>query len=84
MAAFGHPIVGDLVYGINGEALEDGGLSETEAEELAWNPSRSSRSDQEAVSRIYQGKQMCVHAKSITFPHPTTQEELTFETPAPF
>jgi len=27
MAAFGHPIVGDTVYGINGDAVADGGLN---------------------------------------------------------
>mmetsp|Transcript_37810 Transcript_37810/g.82870 ORF Transcript_37810/g.82870 Transcript_37810/m.82870 type:complete len:310 (-) Transcript_37810:135-1064(-) len=47
--AFGHPIVGDSVYGDAGE-----------------------------------GESMCVHAKSLSFRHPGTREQVSLESAAPF
>jgi 23S rRNA pseudouridine1911/1915/1917 synthase len=80
MAAIGHPIVGDKIYGYGGDALPNGGLTEAEANELA--PSRPSKDILKNIA--VQGKPTCVHAKSVSFYHPVTSEEVTFECDAPF
>jgi RluA family pseudouridine synthase len=78
-AAIGHPIVGDTVYGYDGEAASNGGLDESEL------PSdKASAELQKAISEACAGKPMCVHAKSISFRHPVTKEDLSFESAAPF
>ena len=78
-AAIGHPIVGDTVYGYGGEAASNGGLMESEL------PSDKASEDlQKAISEACIGKPMCVHAKSISFRHPVTKEDLSFESSAPF
>ena len=78
-AAIGHPIVGDTVYGYGGEAASNGGLDESEL------PSDKASEDlQKAISDACAGKPMCVHAKAISFRHPVTKEELSFESNAPF
>lgn len=76
-AAFGHPIVGDKVYGINGEAAPNGGLEEGTS---------ASRADAELQQKIASGagESMCVHAKSLSFEHPISGEKLSFESAAPF
>lgn len=75
-AALGHPIVGDRVYGINGDAAANGGLSEGTVE------SRASTELQESIFNI--ADDMCVHAKHLGFRHPVTGEDLVFESEAPF
>jgi len=77
-AAFGHPIVGDKVYGINGEAAANGGLEE------GTSSSRASVEAQEAIAAEAADKPMCVHAKTISFEHPVTGEKLSFDSAAPF
>lgn len=77
-AAFGHPIVGDKVYGINGEATANGGLEE------GTSSSKASAEAQEAIASAAADKPMCVHAKTISFEHPASGEKLSFESAAPF
>jgi RluA family pseudouridine synthase len=77
-AALGHPIVGDKVYGINGEAAANGGLAE------GTSASRASVESQEKIAAAAADKSMCVHAKVISFEHPVTGEKLSFASNAPF
>lgn len=78
-AAIGHPIVGDAVYGIGGEAAANGGLDEGDL------PADKASADlQQAIASACEGKPMCVHAKSISFRHPVTKEELSFDSKASF
>jgi len=77
-AAIGHPIVGDKVYGINGEAAANGGLEE------GTLSSRASTEAQESIASAIGDKSMCVHANTISFEHPVTGEKLSFESGAPF
>lgn len=78
-AAIGHPIVGDAVYGYNGEAASNGGLDES-----SLPGDRASIELQKAIAESCAGKPMCVHAKSISFSHPVTKEKLSFESSASF
>ncbi|GKZ00631.1 hypothetical protein MPSEU_001015300 [Mayamaea pseudoterrestris] len=82
LAAFGHPIVGDTVYGVNGWAARDGGLTEDELSVMVPNASRASLDLQKAISNV--AKTPCVHAKSLKFRHPVTLEELSLSVDAPF
>ena len=78
-AAIGHPIVGDTVYGYNGEAASNGGLDAVDL------PADKASDDlQKAIAEACAGKPMCVHAKSISFRHPVTKEDLSFESNASF
>lgn len=77
-AAFGHPIVGDKVYGIDGEAAPNGGL------EAGTSPTSASADVQKAIATAAGDKSMCVHAKTISFEHPITGEKLSFDSKAPF
>jgi len=78
-AAIGHPIVGDSVYGYEGEAASNGGLGE---DDLPTD--KASAELQQAIAAACGGKPMCVHAKSISFRHPVTKEDLSFESKASF
>lgn len=77
-AAFGHPIVGDKVYGINGEAAANGGLEE------GTSSSKASVELQESIASASGDKPMCVHAKTISFEHPVTGEKMSWVSNAPF
>jgi len=79
-AAFGHPIVGDKVYGLNGEASPNGGLDDATMDSSA--PKRASSSVQEAVNAA--SDFMCIHAKHLSFEHPVTGDTLNFESTSPF
>jgi len=81
-AAFGHPIVGDKVYGIDGEAAPNGGLDD--ATMGANSPNRATEQLQKDIAAAAGDKPMCVHAKTLSFQHPVTRESLTFESAAPF
>lgn len=70
LAAFGHPIVGDNTYGIDGETEPNGGLSDQELSLFPENPSRVSVDTERAVMGAAVGRGMLVHAKSISFRHP--------------
>lgn len=76
LAAMGHPIVRDSVYGMGGRAAPYGGL----------NPSRLPvNSDLErAINAAGGALNMCVHASCIKFTHPVTDEFLSFTSDAPF
>eukprot|EP00581_Thalassiosira_minuscula_P004921 CAMPEP_0183741788 /NCGR_PEP_ID=MMETSP0737-20130205/63047_1 /TAXON_ID=385413 /ORGANISM="Thalassiosira miniscula, Strain CCMP1093" /LENGTH=365 /DNA_ID=CAMNT_0025977239 /DNA_START=81 /DNA_END=1178 /DNA_ORIENTATION=- len=78
-AAIGHPIVGDTIYGYGGEAAANGGLDQQELPEGS-----ASEELQKEITEAMTGKPMCVHAKSISFEHPITRDELSFECEAPF
>ena len=78
-AAIGHPIVGDSVYGLNGEAAANGGLGDADLPD-----DKASVELQQAIAEASAGKPMCVHAKSISFKHPVTKEILSFESDASF
>jgi 23S rRNA-/tRNA-specific pseudouridylate synthase len=92
-AAFGHPIVGDRVYGLDGEAAPHGGLllslddddsgSSTFEEE---NAGRASIELQRKIANVAKEKDMdmCVHAKRVFFRHPVTGKVMNFESPATF
>eukprot|EP00527_Entomoneis_sp_CCMP2396_P009485 CAMPEP_0198139290 /NCGR_PEP_ID=MMETSP1443-20131203/2624_1 /TAXON_ID=186043 /ORGANISM="Entomoneis sp., Strain CCMP2396" /LENGTH=355 /DNA_ID=CAMNT_0043801387 /DNA_START=134 /DNA_END=1201 /DNA_ORIENTATION=+ len=82
-AAFGHPIVGDTTYGINGNAAPNGGLSDAEIESLVGNGSRADASLQQAIADAAQGKS-CVHAKSLKFRHPITKEDVELTSDSSF
>lgn len=84
LAAFGHPIVGDAVYGINGEACPNGGLTEEELKELAYNPNRVTEDIQLKIAEAAEDMPACVHAKYIKFRHPVTKETMEFQTVSPF
>ena len=83
LAAFGHPIVGDSTYGIDGDAAPNGGLTVKEQDSLAPNSSRSSQESQKAIASAAKGK-ACVHAKSLVFRHPVTKEQVSLSVDAPF
>lgn len=81
-AAMGHPIVGDSVYGVNGDALPNGGLDEETMNANA--PNRASLELQQSIASAASDKSMCVHAKELSFKHPVTGEDLKFESASPF
>lgn len=78
-AAIGHPIVGDAVYGMGGKAAANGGLADGDLPD-----DKASADLQQAIATACEGKAMCVHAKSISFRHPVTKEELSFESKSSF
>ncbi|KAL3919731.1 MAG: hypothetical protein SGARI_007132 [Bacillariaceae sp.] len=86
LAAFGHPIVGDNVYGTNGDALPNGGLTDEEVERLAPNPNRATSEEQRLLNEVVNANEMppCVHAKYIKFKHPMTKKTHEFSTDSPF
>lgn len=86
LAAYGHPIVGDNTYGMNGVAARDGGLTEAELDEVAPNPNRASAELQRALSDIdVNANTPCVHAKSLKFRHPVIfSGDISINADAPF
>lgn len=81
-AAFGHPIVGDKVYGFDGEAAANGGLDDDALAKTA--PDRASDDLQKRIAAASTGTNVCVHAKTIKFRHPVLKEDCEFTSPAPF
>jgi len=81
-AASGHPIVGDTVYGINGDAQPNGGIDDATMDTSA--PNRASLDLQGSIATAAADKPMCVHAKELSFKHPITGEDLKFESASPF
>ena len=84
LAAFGHPIVGDKIYGFDGDALPNGGLDVAIREKN--NPTRASEDLQEQIAAVAEAKgmNMCAHAKYLSFRHPITTEDISFSSSAPF
>ncbi|KAL7501844.1 hypothetical protein ACHAWX_000392 [Stephanocyclus meneghinianus] len=78
-AAIGHPIVGDTIYGLGGEAAPNGGLVESDLP-----GDQASAELQRDIAEAVVGRPACVHAKSISFDHPVTMEKMFFESVAPF
>lgn len=80
-AAFGHPIVGDRVYGLNGDASPNGGLGL-----ISQVDGAASLDLQQAIYEkvVEMDMKMCVHAKCLEFQHPKNGDKLVFESPAPF
>jgi 23S rRNA-/tRNA-specific pseudouridylate synthase len=83
-AAFGHPIVGDRTYGLGGDAAPNGGLTAEEMDELANNPARASGELQRRIAAVAPKQTMCIHAKSISFRHPISGDQVLFSVDAPF
>lgn len=81
-AASGHPIVGDTVYGINGDALPNGGIDEATMDSNA--PNRATLEQQASIATAAADKPMCVHAKELSFSHPITGDAMKFESTSPF
>jgi RluA family pseudouridine synthase len=85
LAAFGHPIVGDTTYGIDGETEPNGGLSDEELALFPENSNRVSSDTERAIMKAAKGRGMLVHAKSITFRHPTDKRiGISLSSDAPF
>lgn len=86
LAAFGHPIIGDTVYGLGGDALPYGGLTPAERKELIPNPAQADDETQLLLNESVQAKDLppCIHAKYIKFTHPITKKEYEFQTESPF
>jgi len=86
MSAFGHPIVGDSVYGVNGVGVSNGGLTPDELESLAPNPQRASDELQWEIAKESSTEPSRSHAKFLKFRHPTSKEYRTmqFSTESPF
>ena len=84
LAAFGHPIVGDRTYGLNGDAAPNGGLADSELNSVVNNPSRADVALQQSIADASTDKSACIHAKSLKFRHPVTKEEMSLSTDAPF
>jgi tRNA pseudouridine32 synthase / 23S rRNA pseudouridine746 synthase len=82
LAAFGHPIVGDSVYGESGDAVPNGGLSDDELLYLAPNPARAPV-EQQRLANAAVSTTAC-HAVSIRFRHPVTNEQISLSSDAPF
>jgi RluA family pseudouridine synthase len=77
LAALGHPIVRDTVYGFQGTAAPHGGLEA---------PTQHPISDelQTAIANAAKETNMCVHAKLIRFVHPVTGQEVEYRSTPPF
>jgi tRNA pseudouridine32 synthase / 23S rRNA pseudouridine746 synthase len=82
-AAIGHPIVGDRVYGLNGDAAPFGGLDPLLAD-TATGDNATSLELQKAIATHIEGRDMCVHARSLSLLHPVLGMPLSFESQAPF
>lgn len=83
LAAFGHPIVGDTMYGADGDALPNGGLADDELDYLVPNKVRASSDLQRELKEAADG-QVFVHATSLEFRHPVTKEQVSVQSETPF
>jgi len=84
LAALGHPIVGDTVYGCEGSAAPNGGLTTDELKYLAPNKQRASVELQKAINQVAAPGGPRVHAKSLKFRHPVIKKDVVLESEAPF
>ncbi|KAG7374643.1 pseudouridine synthase [Nitzschia inconspicua] len=80
-AAIGHPIVGDKVYGLNGDAAPNGGL---EPQSSPGEMGTSTLELQRDIASCFDKRNMCAHAQKLSFQHPVFNSPLTFESKAPF
>lgn len=81
LAALGHPIVGDLVYGVDGSAAPNGGLTLEEQDDLIPN---SARAPTEVQAALASHEKTLIHAKSLKFRHPITKQDVFVSRDAPF
>jgi 23S rRNA-/tRNA-specific pseudouridylate synthase len=72
-AAIGHPIVGDDIYGYNGEGAPNGGLDSVEA---------CSIDVQRRIQEL--GHPLCLHAQQLCIHHPRTRAPMIFQADASF
>eukprot|EP00532_Pseudo-nitzschia_australis_P006961 CAMPEP_0168167552 /NCGR_PEP_ID=MMETSP0139_2-20121125/2604_1 /TAXON_ID=44445 /ORGANISM="Pseudo-nitzschia australis, Strain 10249 10 AB" /LENGTH=432 /DNA_ID=CAMNT_0008084789 /DNA_START=152 /DNA_END=1450 /DNA_ORIENTATION=+ len=94
MAAIGHPIVGDRIYGVDGDAVPNGGLEEETPSSDDNNTTNDTYAARQELERAIGAKavNMCVHAKCLSFQHPMLNNEsdadqdpsMYFECEAPF
>jgi len=99
MAAIGHAIVGDGIYGFMGEGSPNGGFSDTAMDEIM--PHRASLEVQQRIDSILSRQRgnpnrpsvsndgagegtLCLHARQLCLFHPKTTAPIIFESPAPF
>jgi len=98
MAAMGHPILGDNIYGIYGDGSPNGGFTE---DQMSHFPGRASDSLQRQLfdlvqerrrmgndcartgNRFYKGT-LCLHAKQLNIFHPITSAPMSFHVDPPF
>jgi tRNA pseudouridine32 synthase/23S rRNA pseudouridine746 synthase len=96
LAALGHPIAGDTVYGcgaaadddfnnkLDGTAAPNGGLTDDELRYLvAHNKQRSTLEQQREAARAVHGRPQ-VHARSLKFRHPVWKRDIVLESETPF
>jgi 23S rRNA-/tRNA-specific pseudouridylate synthase len=99
MAAIGHAIVGDGIYGFMGEGSPNGGFSDTAMDEIM--PHRASLEVQQRIDSILSRQRgnpnrpsvsndgagegtLCLHARQLCLFHQNTTAPIIFESPAPF
>lgn len=95
-AAVGHPIVGDSIYGYQGEGSPNGGLDLDEQIHGAslelqrkihdiWVKRKYEQKRSEYKSNE-EGEEcmLCLHAYQLSIFHPFTDSPMTFECPPPF
>lgn len=70
-AAIGHPILGDDIYGYNGEGAPNGGLQHVPHDSGAFD---------DLQLKLYQlDRPLCLHAKKLCINHPRTKAPMIFE-----
>jgi 23S rRNA-/tRNA-specific pseudouridylate synthase len=73
-AAIGHSIVGDTIYGYNGDGAPNGGL-ENNVQGCSTN----------VQQRLYElGRPLCLHAQQLCIHHPRTRAPMIFQADAAF
>jgi tRNA pseudouridine32 synthase / 23S rRNA pseudouridine746 synthase len=85
LAAWGHPIVGDTAYGVDGIAAPNGGLTDDELEYLIPEVPSAQRATAEQQRRANAAVQSAAcHAKTLSFRHPVTNQQISLQSAAPF
>ena len=93
-AAVGHPIVGDSIYGYEGEGSPNGGLMLDESTIGAsldlqkkiykyWIRRQQEQRTADNAQEV-ENCMLCLHAYQLSVFHPLTESPMTFECPAPF
>lgn len=85
LAAWGHPIVGDTAYGVDGIAAPNGGLTDDEVEYLIPEvpPAQRATEEQQRQANTAVHATAC-HAKTLSFRHPVTKQQISLQSAAPF
>lgn len=87
-AALGHPIVGDPIYGYNGEGSCNGGFDHAVMDQI-YNNRRGSVEVQKGIWEYHQQKpssqrQLYLHAAELRLRHPYTKAPMIFTMLPPF